>query len=316
MAPIWKLAPGSTPPLDSTAVLEVAWRFWSRLQERFGVRLQPFDSLERPSIPRGVAEARLLMRGYDDAAGWWRNAVQWLMTERWIATPAGDRSPEQLVSAFWGSERLTLPWISFEHFGSAQAVPLPSVAPILGRLIRPANAIAGDWLRQRMAADAGLDDVIELAAWRTLDWGEPFRVVVSGRSRYLTSPAVEARSHGGDLLGTFDRIRIEPGIPPLLAVATLTHEWQHLILTGRRLQGTAPGVHENTDEIRLLEEDPWLAEGAAEWATDVILAPCRQQAPGAAGHLAGPPFRDPDPNQRRSARTWLSFSSCRGCAGR
>ncbi len=280
MTPIWKLAPGSAPPLDSAAVLGVAWRFWSRYKSDSTMPPR-LDSMQVDD-PRGVASALLLLRAYDIAAAWWLNAVHWLMTEAWIHTPAGDRSPVQLVAAFWGKDSLRLPSIDVEHFGSPQAVPAPSIQPLLSRLIRPANAIAADWLRQadqhgRAPGGDGRADV--MAAWRTLDWGEPFRVVVSGHSRYLTSPAVEARTHGGSLMESGSRILIEPGIAPVLAVATLTHEWQHLILTERRMEGTAPGVRENADEVRLLEEDPWLAEGAAEWATDLILAPCRAQAP-------------------------------------
>lgn len=279
MTPIWKLAPGSAPPLDSAAVLEVAWRFWSKYQSdsSLGTRL---DAMAVDD-PRGVANAQLLLRGYDIAAAWWLKAVHWLMTEAWITTPTGDRSPVQLVGTFWGSDTLRLPSIDIEHYGSPQAVPSPSITPILDRLIRPANAIAGDWLHQADQRDRGpgVDGRADvMAAWRDLDWGEPFRVVVSGHSRYLTSPAVEARTHGGRLMESGSRILIEPGIAPVLAVATVTHEWQHLILTERRLAGTAPGVRENVDEIRLLEEDPWLAEGAAEWATDLILAPCLAQA--------------------------------------
>ncbi len=274
MAPILALAPRSAAPLDSTAELEVAWRFWSRFKSDslFALRL---DSLEAVN-PARVADTRALMRGYDDARFWWLNAVRWLMTETWVATRQGDRSPMQLVSAFWGKAPLPLPSIVFGYFGAPEAFPRPSVAPIIGRLIKPANAIAGDWLDA--TGDRG-DRYDVLRAWRTLDWGEPFRVISGGRSRYLTSPAVEARTHGGNLLETLDGVLIDPGIPPMLAIATLTHEWQHLILFGRRLQGRAPALLENTDEIRLLEDDPWLAEGAAEWATDLILAPCRDQAP-------------------------------------
>ena len=270
MTPILSLTPPGLAPLDSTAELEIAWRFWSRFRSDslFALRL---DSLEQ-SNPAGVIAVRALIRGYDFAREWWLNAVRWLMIESWVTTPQGARSPINLVSAFWGKAPLPLPEFWARYFSAPEAFPSPSVKPILSRLIKPANAIAADWLVQ---GDQG--EVLE--AWRSLDWGEPFRVVSGRRSRYLTSPAVEARSHGGELLATWDQVLIGPGIPPLLAVATLTHEWQHLILFGRRLQGTAPAVLENADEIRLLEDDPWLAEGAAEWATDLILAPCRAQAP-------------------------------------
>lgn len=270
MTPIVKLAPGNSFPLDSAAIREMGWRFWSRWSRDSSLS-RDLDSLEAEGSP-GVIDTRVLLHGYDAAALWWANAVRWLMTERWIDTPQGPRSPQQLVSAFWGADSLPLPVITVAHFGNPEAFPSPSVTPIFSRLIKPANAIADDWLTQGDQSEV-------LEAWRALDWGEPFRVVAGGHSRYLTSPAVEVRTHAGGLLETQDRILIDPGVPPLLAVATLIHEWQHLIQSRLRMQGTAPGLREDADEVRLLEDDPWLAEGAAEWATDLILAPCRRQAP-------------------------------------
>lgn len=271
MIPLWRLAPGnSTAPLDSAALREMTWRFWSKYRND-STLVRGLEALGETE-PAGVGDARALLRGYNEAAVWWVDAAQWLMKNRWLDTPQGKRSPEQLVAAFWGDSALRLPEISVRHFGAPEAFPSPSMRPILGRLLKPANAIAADWL-----ASADPDEV--LAAWRTLDWGEPFRVYGPGHSRYLTSPAIEARTHVGGLLEMRERILIDAGVPPMLAVATLTHEWQHLILADRRMRGTAPGIRENADEVRLLEDDPWLAEGAAEWATDRILAPSRRQAP-------------------------------------
>jgi hypothetical protein len=270
LTPIWKLMPGTVIPSDSAGLRELGWRFWTRFSQD-STLARRLDSLDTDGFP-GVMDTRALMRGYDVAAVWWTDAVRWLMSARWVDTPAGRRSPQQLVAAFWDVDSLALPEIVVAHFGSPEAFPSPSVRPILDRLIQPANAIAADWLAQ---ADRG--EVLE--AWRRLDWGEPFRVVIDGHSRYLTSPAVEVRTHAGELLGLRDEILIDPGVPPLLAVATLIHEWQHLIQSNLRIRGAAAGVLENSDELRLLEDNPWLAEGSAEWATDLILAPCRTIAP-------------------------------------
>ncbi len=270
MTPIVKLEATTSFALDSAAMREMAWRFWSRWSRDSSLS-RALDSLEAEGSP-GVSDTRVLLHGYDLAALEWPDAVHWLMTARWVDTPQGPRSPQQLVAAFWDVDSLPLPYIEVTHFGNPEAFPSPSVKPILSRLIKPANAIAADWLVQGNQSEV-------LDAWRAFDWGEPFRVVAGTHSRYVTSPAVEVRTHAGGLLETGDRILIDPGVPPVLAVATLIHEWQHLIQSRRRLEGNAPGLREDGNEIRLLEDDPWLAEGFAEWATDLILAPARRQAP-------------------------------------
>jgi hypothetical protein len=272
MGPIWKIAPGSGPVIDSAAVREAGWRFWSRFRKDSTVG-RALDSLEDEN-PVAVLDARALLRGYDEAAAWWTDAVEWLMRHRWVETPRGPRSPEQLVQQFWNDSAVRLPAIRISHFGAPEAYPAPSMRPILARLVKPANAIAAEWLK-----DA--DPVEILAMWRAFDWGEPFRVVGrDGHWRYLSSPATEARTHAGGLLEmTDDRILIDPGVPPILAVAMVTHEWQHLILAGKRIRGSAPGLRESAEEVRFFEENAWLAEGAAEWATDRILAPAGHQAP-------------------------------------
>lgn len=289
---IWKITPGTQAPLDSTALREISWRFWSRLQNERPLA-DALDSLRRED-PAGTTDALVLMRGYDEAEHWWLDATDWLMEQPWIGPPAQMQSPVALVRRFWDDDSLALPRIVTQHYAAPEAFPVPSMAPIIHRLIRPANAIAADWL-------AANDPEEVLAAWRRLDWGEPFRVVTQGRSRYLTSPAVEARTHAGGLLALESRILIDPGVPPLLAVATLVHEWQHLILADRRLRGRAPGVRENADQVQLLEDNAWLAEGAAEWATDEILAPAAQGAPivlaiGASRRLAIEALTRDDPH--------------------
>ncbi len=270
MTPIVKLEATTSFALDSAAMREMAWRFWSKWSRDSSLS-RGLDSLEAEGSP-GVSDTRALLHGYDLAALEWPVAVYWLLTARWIDTPQGPRSPQQLVAAFWDVDSLPLPYIDVTHFGNPEAFPSPSVKPILSRLIKPANAIAADWLVQGNQREV-------LEAWRTLDWGEPFRVVAGAHSRYVTSPAVEVRTHAGGLLETGDEILIDPGVPPLLAVATVVHEWQHLIQFRLRLEGKAPGLREDGNEVRLLEDNPWLAEGAAEWATDLILAPARRQAP-------------------------------------
>jgi hypothetical protein len=59
-----------------------------------------------------------------------------------------------------------------------------------------------------------------------------------------------------------------------VAVGTVVHEWQHLLIEGARLTGPGtPGLREEEWGLWLVDGDPWLAEGAAEWMTDEILSP-------------------------------------------
>jgi hypothetical protein len=66
---------------------------------------------------------------------------------------------------------------------------------------------------------------------------------------------------------------------PLAAVAAFLHEWNHLIAAQRRLAGAHPvALVQSPWQLQLREEDPWLAEGFAEWATDELLRPAGASA--------------------------------------
>ncbi|HEX5633666.1 MAG TPA: hypothetical protein VFX50_10565, partial [Gemmatimonadales bacterium] len=160
-------------------------------------------------------------------------------------------------------------------FGMPQAVPVLGAGRLASRLLVPRNAVAPEWLATRTAA------VEALTAWRAFDLGEPLELQLEGGVRaVVTAPAALARTRYGSFLATTDAIQIEPGIMPLAAVTTVVHEWLHLLLEHARVEGASPtGLRESAWGLRVLEVDPWLGEGAAEWGTDVVLAPARRMTP-------------------------------------
>lgn len=256
---------------DSLSLYAAAWRAWSQARTDSTEAHRVFEQLGVVDSRTGEA-VRALFAAYDEAVRWWADAVQWLLNHDWIETADGRRSPAALVARFWGRSKLNSPPLEPTHFGSAQAVPVVGAARLGARLVRPLNASADEWLALEGLASA-------LTVWREIDTSDTLTVVRNGRSTQLTSPAAVARSRLGGFLAGRDAIRIEPGISPIFAVVTALHEWQHLLFEGARLEGSAPGLADTPDELRFLDGNPWLAEGAAEWATEAILEPARQTTP-------------------------------------
>lgn len=255
---------------DTLSLYAAAWQAWSRSRTDSVESRMLLDSLtvRDPTAARAV---RAIFAGYDESLGWWVEALAWLLNNRWIETPDGLRSPVALVGEFWG-RALTLPPLEPTHFGSVQAVPVVGASRLGSRLVRPLNASAVEWLAQG-------GTVAALSAWRLVDNYDTLTVVRAGQPLQLTAPAAVARSRLGGFLAGRDAIRIEPGIAPIFAIATVVHEWQHLLFEGARLEGSAPGVLETADEIALLDGNPWMVEGAAEWATEAVLAPGGRSTP-------------------------------------
>ncbi|HRP07486.1 MAG TPA: hypothetical protein PLL69_03270 [Gemmatimonadales bacterium] len=265
-------AAGST--VDSANVFEVVWRFWARTR---GANAR--DELVRSIAhlpPDTQAEVRTLLSSYDIAEQWWTSAVRWLMESRWISTASGWQSPVELVRRFWDLDTLSLPRIEPRHFGAVQATPVLGAGPVIDQLLRPANITAAEWLRSREHRSAAIE------AWRRLDFqgGRMPSVRVGSNSMAIASALEVTRSRLGGFVSADAAIRIEPSIIPVFAVGTLVHEWQHLLLEGARMHADPPAAfHASPWGIVLVESDPWLTEGSAEWATGVVLAPAMSHAP-------------------------------------
>lgn len=257
---------------DTVAMFEGAWRLWSRAARDSAGVATILDSLAGRDAA-GASSVRALLGGYNEAVVWWPRAVGWLLVRRWIELPGGAfQSPAGLVADFWGRPTLPLPAIDPIRFGGVQAVPVIGVERLGATLVRAQNASGAEWLAKGGVAAA-------LDAWRQIDAGDQIVIDADGRRAQLTAPAAIARTRLGGFFAAHDAIRIEPGIAPILAVATAIHEWHHILFETARLEGTAPGVHDDGIQLRIIESDPWLSEGAAEWATELTLAPLLGMTP-------------------------------------
>jgi hypothetical protein len=257
------LGEGAAAP-DSLAVLQAAWRYWSRMHSTPGIHAQ-VDSLMRANPPSGQALAALLA-GYDDALAWWRVSVELLLRESWIDTPSGFRSPRDLVAAFWSGDSVAVPSIVDRLYGEVSAYPMVDEAAIGGRLVQSANGVGAEWLAQ-----AGTRPALDL--WRRLNWGDALRVVTGSEHQVVLSPLQQATARPASFFLDHDAVAIDPGIAPILAVAVAMHEWQHLVMARQRLRGTHPAaVVDGATQLALRDDNSWVSEGFAEWSTDRVLA--------------------------------------------
>jgi hypothetical protein len=280
---------------DSSMIRESAWRLWCRTGADSAQVFASIDSLARRDTGAALA-VRALLAGYDQAAVWWRGALHWLLFHRWLDTPSGPRSPQQLMANFWSTDSLDLPAIVPTRFGDEAAMPVPAADYIGPYLFRPRNAVAGEWL-----AGKGMREAFQ--SWLPIRWGEsPLTVVIGGYAETVVSPWAQAQARPAAFFGERDAVRIDPGITPVVAVVVFIHEWHHLVAARRRLQGPRPAaLDDDGTELRLRELDPWLAEGFAEWATEETLRPARSMVPlllftQAEKRLAGSPRDSTDPH--------------------
>jgi hypothetical protein len=243
---------------EPVAIRRATWLAWGRLRA-----MTP----EIPDAMPGGVTLRALFTGYDEAVEWWISAVTWLMRSPWIETPNGWRSPSQLVGEFWEVDATDLPVIEPHHFGTYQAVPVMGGALLAPHLLVADNASAREWLHDPVNRQEALK------VWRRLDPGNTLRVAHGDSTLLVASAGWVERGRLGGFLAAEDGIRIEPAILPVLAVGTIVHEWQHLLFEQTRwADSTSGAVQETAWGITLAESNPWLGEGAAEWATEAILA--------------------------------------------
>jgi len=257
---------------DPGRLVHAGWQAWVQAQRDSAGMTRRLASL--PDA-QAVAALRALLAGYTEGQGWWTAAVRWLVTAPWLEVTDGRRSPAALLADFWGGDVGPVPTIRPTAFGSPQAVPVLGATHLAPWLLEGRNAIATEWLTTRTAA------VEALTAWRAFDTNEALDVVLTdGHRAVVTAPAAVTRTRYGAFIEADDAIRIEPGMMPVFAVATVVHEWLHILVERARLVGDVPhGLRRLPWGVQLLEADPWLGEGIAEWGTDVVLAPARAMTP-------------------------------------
>ncbi len=227
------------------------------------------QQLIRQSEPASVAAVAALLQGYEDASQWYLAAVRFLVERRWIATSAGRRSPADLVHDAWGGET-AIPDLQIRVFGypeGAERVGIP--ADVLTLIVKPDNAPARDWLARH-----GTPDLIETL--HRLSFSHPDRMLLDlgGESYALSSVGEVAAASFSGFLEPRDAILLDPSYQPLLALGTVIHEWQHILHEHRRqVDPRARGFRLEGRQVMVRQLDPFIAEGMAEWLTEVILEP-------------------------------------------
>lgn len=222
-----------------------------------------------------------LLDGYSQAVTWYRDAIGFLLTAPWVPGP-GPRSLEARVADIWARDRPpsadsapTLPDLRLQLFGYPQAVPRYGVPPALfARLVRGENPAGRDWLAREGAPAL-------LRMLRDIPAGDTGFVLLQapGEAFRLTTVARQGRESLNGFLEPADAVALDPGYLPLLAVATVVHEWQHLIFERRRLDRVAAAADDSNAIVTLPSADPYLAEGLAEWRTERVLAPLIERWP-------------------------------------
>lgn len=258
---------------DPARLRDAVWRLWNDRAAGDAVIAARLDTLLRSDSAAGRALGRHLDAYADAAEGWWPAALRWLLRARWLDAPGGPASPAALVAGWWGADALPLPAIVPHAAGGFAASPRLGAGRLTPFVVRAANASATEWLAAGHGTEA-------LAAWRALDWPEPRTLLGDGpEAMPLGTPAGAALGPLASWLGARDEIVIDPAIAPLAAVAVAIHEWHHLLASGARLAPGGGGLDSSGRVLRLHDEDPWLAEGFAEWATEETLRPVRSTVP-------------------------------------
>ena len=228
-----------------------------------------------------AAAVVLLLQGYAEGRRWYTEALDFFLRQPWISGGGSPQSLEALIRNAWGPAlgpdfEPELPAVEARWFGYPQAVPRYGVPPALFALVlRPDNPAGMEWLRHQ--GQAGL-----LRSLRWLPPGDTALTLLRSGSETLrlTTVSRQSRESLNGFLEPQDVIAIDPGYSPILAVAAVIHEWQHLIFRRRQLETFATaGTGRAPAYIQIPGVQPHLAEGFAEWSAERILAPVAARWP-------------------------------------
>ncbi len=215
-----------------------------------------------------ASAARAILSGYTEASAWYEASLLFLLEERWMPAPGGEatRSPVEAVAAMWGEPDLTPPRIRAHRFGYPEGAPRPGVpAESVPTLVQPLNWSARAWLGRHGPLQL-------LRVLRHIDpgFGDQTTVEMGGGWRRVTSVGRRAAASFNGFLEPEDEIWVDPSYLPLWALGSVVHEWQHVLQEGRRLR-TGDALKQEGETVTLVPADPHLAEGLAEWGTDLVL---------------------------------------------
>ncbi len=248
--------------VDAGTVVHGLYRLYA-LKVGDSVAFASVSERMRSAEPMAAAAALLLMGGYESATAWYGEAIRFFLDEPWIPDPA-PHSIGDLVRAAWHDSAVT-PAIEARVFGYPQAVPRYGVAdPLFDRLVHDDNWAAGEWLRRH-----GRGGLLAVLHRVTLNYGPGATLVLPGETLRLATPRGLTGEDANGFLEPHDAIAIDPAYVPLLALGTVVHEWQHLLLQKRLASSAATSA----EPVVMSGLDPFIAEGLAEWRAERILAP-------------------------------------------
>ncbi len=267
------LLPSNLPA--GASIIPIALYRLAVLRERDSLAFEAArDRLQRG----GDASARVtdaLLDGYRDAAPWQGQAVAFLLSANWVQDARGRTSLAGLMRAAWDDPDLPIPAIRPRFFGIPEAIPRVGIpGEAVRRMVVPEN-----WAAEQWAAFRGAGAVLDVVRRLRLDIGVNTTLDADG-PWLVTSVAREAAATPAGFLESLDEIVEDPGSPPLFAVATALHEWQHLLMERYRLLQEDEGTLQPAGTgLRYVAADLFLAEGYAEWATARMLAPVLARVP-------------------------------------
>ena len=232
----------------------------------FATRLAEIRAVEAEAA--GVLER--MLTGYAEAIEWYPRAMRFLLETPWFE----GRSPADLLLAGWPDQAIdtAVPEIRTRLFGLPDGAPRirPSDS-FVGMLVEPLNWTAGRWLVEQ-GSSALLD------ALGRLPPEIEHTVLQSERGPFeVTSVAQLRHDRSTGFLEPENAIVIAPGYYPVLALETVIHEWVHVLQQRSRPLDTY--ARPTADAVWLYSPDPFVAEGLAEWYTELVLRPIVQRLP-------------------------------------
>ena len=232
----------------------------------FATRLAEIRAVEAEAA--GVLER--MLTGYAEAIEWYPRAMRFLLETPWFE----GRSPADLLLAGWPDQAIdtAVPEIRTRLFGLPDGAPRirPSDS-FVGMLVEPLNWTAGRWLVEQ-GSNALLD------ALGRLPPEIEHTMLASERGPFeVTSVAQLRHDRSTGFLEPENAIVIAPGYYPVLALETVIHEWVHVLQQRSRPLDTY--ARPTADAVWLYSPDPFVAEGLAEWYTELVLRPIVQRLP-------------------------------------
>jgi hypothetical protein len=232
----------------------------------FASRLAEMRAVEPEAA--GVLERMLL--GYAEAIEWYPRAMRFLLETPWF----DGRSPADLLLAGWPDQTIdtAVPEIRTKLYGLPDGAP--RIAPsdsFMELLVEPLNWTAGRWLEEQgFRALLGVLGRLPPEIEHT--------VLESEQGRFdVTSVAQLRQNRASGFLEPVNAIVIAPGYHPVLALETVIHEWVHVLQQrSRPLESYARPA---ADAVWWYSPDPFVAEGLAEWYTELVLRPIVDSLP-------------------------------------